>query len=878
MSKNALPDWVNLPEGYSGEMRENRIIVKNKDYPEFYMDIKISDGERNRAATFDAKLKEYTQSLEIYSEAVHDLKELYGFEFIRENDKLIAKIPEYDFEYKIIATNNSETAFKNLHNMEEALENKALDGVEKLEQLKKQGFTTHKFEKEASSSDVLMEISHEKLAEPVQITLRSELEIINNADMKQLDVAITAVNAPPKRKEDVVFIEPADTLLNFQEIQNHTPKPELDGKDKTSLVFDANAIFNLASPRKDGRSWLDILPITADLPNVEKIYIPAAVADWELRGGASYLDAEGKLQFHKIRDDTNINKNITGALMPAINDFMKDASHSVLDDSGHRHFIEGKNPNIVIYETEFDHTFLKGVREIIDENKDYKDNAKIFQQYKNQIKTQLSSITNIENCDIGEYAMEQVAKEVRENSDVFLVCDDNKYLQNRDSARHKSIAINEIGSKDFLVGTTSTYGFINAEVLNRGQEIKTKLEQQHGSLGVKTLTWNTIKGDIDKAELQSGGYPNSLCVGSKAGNRGMNHGKSLEEHINYGVSLQKNPEKTSKPSEATPNMIVQAAEIPYQESFGYKVGFHRIERRMSEEDLAEAIKNTSESQDKEIVHKDNLNANTVKDWEKNRTLPNKEYYEAIVKVLVDENEHIEEKDKNKVRQEFEKAYTLSQKARKKGSDSYEGEHGSDMFAFADVLSKYRSEAGLKEGKFSELLRKHLKFNIEEKPEEIDAQMMLNIGGNGYVPSFGLVRAMVKALDTEKELSPEEKQEIFDAYSAVKDKRVLTQSLTKDSTPELNELKEKMFKLFVKDGKQATMQQISYASEINSAALSQIFGKSSVVATKEKTLREREEKLADTLSNMTQDDDTVTLFKLLFESFIRTTNKQKSRAI
>lgn len=567
-----------------------------------------------------------------------------------------------------------------------------------------------------------------------------------------------------------------------------------------------------------------------------------------------------------------------GAVTPAIKDFLSQASRFVWDENG-GHLIEGKNPNIVIYETEFDHKFLKGVRDIDDNSElDLRAKKQEFIINKNAIKQEIASITDLKNCDIGEYAMEQVAREVRKNSDVFLVSDDNKHLNERDQAT-SGCALNQISSSDFLVGTTSTYGFVNTELSKRGQEIKKKLEQQYGSLGVKNITWNTVQGDIESAGLHNGNYPDSLCVGSKAGHRGMNHGKSLEDHIAYGVSLQNNPNQIS--SEKTmPSVIEQALpqiiEIPYQETFGYKIGFHRMNRRMSEGDLAEAVKKIIETQNKEVASRDYLNSDRVKDWERNIELPDKEHYEAIVKVLVDENDKIVDDDKEIVRKAFAAAYELSTRARMSGSEAYKGDHNQGLFAFANVLSQYREVADLTEGKFAELLRKQLKFDIEEKPEEINAEMMLNIGGSGYVPSFGLVRAMVKALDAKKELTPEEKQEIFDAYSVVKEKRVLAQSLAKGSTPELDALKDKMFELFTEGGKQATMQEISYAAELNPAFLSRIFGKSSVDSSTEKTLRKRQEKLADALFEMTQDDDKVTRFNALFESFIHKATKERGQ--
>lgn len=243
MSNDSLPTWVKLPNGYSAEKSGDSITVKNSDYPEFYMDISISKGENNPAATFAAKFKEYEHSLEQYHEQRGKLRTKHGFEFSNENGNLVAKVPDYDFEYSIPATSKSETAFKNLQAIEEALEEKSLEAVGKLEELEKQGFTIKKSEKGIDSNDVVVEISHEKLEKPVQITLRGELEIINNTDMKKLGAALIVANTPAITKEGVEIIQPAPVLQNFQEIPNHTPKPELAGKDKVSLVFDANPIF-----------------------------------------------------------------------------------------------------------------------------------------------------------------------------------------------------------------------------------------------------------------------------------------------------------------------------------------------------------------------------------------------------------------------------------------------------------------------------------------------------------------------------------------------------------------------------------------------------------------------------------------------------------
>ena len=316
-------------------------------------------------------------------------------------------------------------------------------------------------------------------------------------------------------------------------------------------------------------------------------------------------------------------------------------------------------------------------------------------------------------------------------------------------------------------------------------------------------------------------------------------------------------------------------------SFGYKIGFHQMQRDMNDHDFATAIKNIVQNEPDV-----NIDRKTVFKWQTNQELPKENIYNSLVQVLIDDNNKVE--DKAKAKAEFRDAYERTKKAIEQAATSDKN----DTFAFINALDKYREQADLLDNdKLAEKLLKQVKFGADEKPEQIDKMLIFKMSQGEHTPSLGLLRATIKALDDNKPLSDQEKREIFDAYALVKPKAtslIKSNSSTKLSPQsqtvtaglkDITALKKKMRALYVnRDGEEIQGSQISIATGISNPEISMILGKGDSIPenkTKE-ALLEQGYKLADKLGKLTRDPDKANEFKIIFEQFASMIDDKKKK--
>jgi len=115
---------------------------------------------------------------------------------------------------------------------------------------------------------------------------------------------------------------------------------------KYNLLFDANTLIRLATPRST-RTWLDLVLVTSKLPNIGKIIIPSHIADWELRGKVTKLNAKGEVELITI--DPSIKAH---ADQMALNELLNSATRNILQPDGSYLTIPGNNPDIVITDSQ----------------------------------------------------------------------------------------------------------------------------------------------------------------------------------------------------------------------------------------------------------------------------------------------------------------------------------------------------------------------------------------------------------------------------------------------------------------------------------------------------------------------------------------------
>lgn len=219
-------------------------------------------------------------------------------------------------------------------------------------------------------------------------------------------------------------LAPSSPLPIVTDVKQVTPAAaNVPDAQSLSFILDANVLFNLAAPRPGGGSWLDLLPAIAAAPGVKNIYIPAIIADWELRNGTSSVQ-NGHLDFEILKPPKH---DVSEHDKKAIDAFLKKATRIQLREDGTQHIIQPSQAisNIVIYETPFDRKFLDTALEINHNNA----LSKVEKIARYKILEDISA--QVTNYDLGERAMEHMAQQLPHEGAVYLVTDDIKFLKNR---------------------------------------------------------------------------------------------------------------------------------------------------------------------------------------------------------------------------------------------------------------------------------------------------------------------------------------------------------------------------------------------------------------------------------------------------------------
>lgn len=959
-SKSSLPVWLKLKRGFSGEMHgDNDLIVRSYEFPELVLNITFKNDDDKRINTFIHAFKLFEGKLKKYSDLITELKNDLGVEFKRSNGELIVTQKDYGIDKHFSFTDGAINIPEALASIKKEAEDKCTEWTEKLYGLSGKGFKVYEAVRPNGSSFVTRKITYPDSKTSTCIKLHGELGRIDSDGMNEITKALATVSKSEAlevtKNPEVKSIETqhsayAKEVLNPIESTQEAPvasklrtipeylprkkaakrKERLPDEQKAPLIFDASTLQQFAVPRGNGRTWLDILPITADLPTVEKIYIPAHIADWEIRRGVACDGNDGKVEFKQI----GIPKNIAPA---AFDELLSTASRWRLDKYGKGYLIKGKNPNIVIYETPLDREFRDRAITICDSTPSQEDWEKYCMALQKQLVKEIS--INGKNFGLGEISMQATAREINHKGPAFLISDDFDFLNDREEI---------ITKHGFPVGHAGFAGLMGAEISARGDEIKKRMEEHYG-VPVGDFTLEGVKLDVLKAKPEFGdkypdGYRSSM-PGKYITEKGETRGEMIEELISRGAAIDRG-EKTvftlqmpgvkvsskiqeksqQEPVKQTPVIVdqqpapaalplvheeqqpKQISTKPQQEisappaaettqrtetlkdkgnimetstdtsgkSFGYKIGFHRIQRKMDEEGLANAIKKIVQSESD--VH---IDGETVRRWESNRKFPNENIYEALEQVLIHDNDKVT--DKTKAKEEFRNAYDRSKKAFEGGSKSND-----DAYAFVDTLQKYREQAGLSgHAELAAKLSEHLKFGDNEKPEKIDAMLIFKMGQGDHIPSLGLVRATIKALDEKGQLTDQEKKGIYDAYSKIKHK-TSTKIAPKSGTfvsqvqPEsvglgdIIAIKKKMRSLYVnKDGEEIKASQIAIATKIPDPIISMILGSGkSLPKIKPEGLYELGDKLADKLGKINGDLNQAAEFKKVFNQYVTELEKLK----
>ncbi len=852
-----LPKWVTLPAGHEATIADDKVTIRDTRHPEAYMRFALKD---EAAANFYySNLAAFQEGLGDYGQMLSDLEHHYGFTFLHQQDgTLTVSQPDYAIN-ETFAPATLDALREKIKALESIAEQQCLEDYALYETLTRlPGVSVTRTEVENA---VEVEVAHAHLKKPMKLRLDGALERVDAENHSRILAAMEAIQNPVQEIEEKAEVAPAAeepiaaaprapeekveehpmtaplpaekespsherpqppqakliTAVKFEVPSAPTyvaaPRADIPDAQTTALVLDTNIIVELGQAMRTGkRSWADLLPAIADMPGIDTIYIPAVVADWELRGKIS--TAEG----HEVQIDKRFVDRRNQLLYKsgeAAEALVAMAGRSRLDVNGERHYVGGAHPKIVIYETELDREFMDGIRDI------YNDRTIPFSS-KRDAYNRLSKRLCPEGMgiDLGEYSMQRVGKEIA-GKPVYLCTNDINYFKNCGDLA------NDFGMP---VGKLTLPGLLRASFAVDEAGIKQRLEHNFGA-EVPDLSTRAVKDAI----LASGqhnidAYPSGYPEVTPGVSPGSHIGESLETILTRAALLARGKVAASPQIKETPASITMiqkeseptmtqeiSAPIPYEESFGYKVGFHRIVCGLSERQLAESVREMAED-------RPNIDEDTVFRWQSNQEFPSEDIYSILENILVHENSAVVDKDA--VKKQFRDAYEVTKKALENPNDfGAQDAYKAASFAFVNTLRQFRKSANLQDdAQLAQEVVKRTKSDIEESPEQIDALLMLKIAANAHRPSFGMVRAIVKTLNEYAPISEDNLASFYSAYEQAAPKKIWAEDIQAERSNESAvDLKKKITALFEKDGKQMSGTEVGKLTGVAQSEYSQLLG-------------------------------------------------------
>lgn len=920
-SAQDLPKWVDLPSGYEASIAADKVTIWDRNHPEAQMRFSLNDA--SAPSYYHANLEAFKKQLDRYGHVLADLDHHYGFVFSNQGGDLVVSQPDYGISHRFTPA-TIDTLIEQIKQVEQEAEVAVEADYGVYNTLAKiEGISLSRRDVEGG---VEVTVSHPNLFAPTTLMLLGNLERMDETTREHVEAVIKAITNPkqevpapaeamPPQPEAVQPVAPAQ---EEKPEEAHTPPPAAEvaqapevapeeatvveperapvvvssspsvvaepvyqsskplvPEEKTAaIVLDTNIINELAvAARQGGRTWLDLLPLIADMPGIDKIYVPASVADWELRGKITKENGQSLQIDHRYADRRY--KELY-QLSTSADALLNTASRSSIDSDGKRHLVSGSNPNIVIYETDVDRRFMNGIQAI------YEDRAIPFSSkgevYRRLMRRFVPESTSI---DLGEYSMQQVGQEI-EGKPVYLCSNDINYFKNCGTL---------VNNSGMPVGKMTLPGLLRSCLAVDNIGLKERLEQHFGA-SVPEFDVQTIKDAVLAAGQhdQKSGYPNGYAEVTP-GMVGDEVGETLEQILLNAAAIVRGdavpiapsipamsikPAATvsvqEKPKEET-NVMTQEmpAPAPYEQTFGYQVGMRRIERRMTEAELAEHVRELAEK-------RPSVDEDTVYRWQSNQELPSAEMYDVLEQILVHENDAITDKDA--VKKAFRAAYEVSLNASQDAS-AYQtpDAHKQASYAFANELRKLRKSAGLTDDDaLAQKIVGAARSDIEEKPEEIDAPLMLKISANAYRPSLGMVRAIVKVLRESRDLSDQGVQELYDAYHANKSAATWASNVEaqREAQPNPTELKKQLMALFTRDGKQLKAIDLVELTNIKQHDISNLLGPKTPFPPKmsQERLQSSGEALRAGLQQV--NPDALAQFDELFGAYVAAANAARGR--
>lgn len=194
----------------------------------------------------------------------------------------------------------------------------------------------------------------------------------------------------------------------------------------------------------------------------------------------------------------------------------------------------------------------------------------------------------------------------------------------------------------------------------------------------------------------------------------------------------------------------------YKQSFGFQIKMHRNHRGLTLEQVADAVSRV-------VSEGISVKVQDVRNWEKARTLPNQDQFEALAEVLLDT---IAGDKRETAYQELKTAYERS-KPWINRTDAEAREHLEEIDAFTDLLRTYTDKMNLSADRLALLVQAKLRFEMDAQEkqylEEDRGAFIAGIEAGKVHPSKNLMLALVSALDNCSSLGEYGKQALYAAY-------------------------------------------------------------------------------------------------------------------
>lgn len=343
----------------------------------------------------------------------------------------------------------------------------------------------------------------------------------------------------------------------------HTPpKParvalpfELPEREKVVLVLDSCLMGMLAEPRahvgddtnfKPSRTWLEMLDKTAGLPNVTMV-VPSLIADWELQGKTAVFRPDGKSVKVKQVDDQGEDNEHTNKryCYKVFNHFFKDASRARLGPDGHIQMLEGKNKNLIIWESPHDRELHTRINNIIG------DKSLSWSQAWKQIDN------DVRHHDEGEKCIEAFLQETPYNSPVIVLSQDHRWFDSR-----KHIQSTHAG---LPAGEANFGAYVGAELKVREAEHLNAMREP-GPLNLDMMMYRINDHRIARGKGLHSVTPHSKNGAYAPGVFAVRAPESIEEVIQRGVELEHGKYRQYLPEEDSVLAFLSA--LPWRKDHG----------------------------------------------------------------------------------------------------------------------------------------------------------------------------------------------------------------------------------------------------------------------------------------------------------------------